>query len=76
MSDLHIEWPPFSMYCPNCGELMTGYQNSEGLIRKECDICHMLSVRKNMGRRHTRIDLYPPREHVAVPTESEELPFL
>ena len=76
MSDLHIEWQPFSMYCPNCGKFLTGYQNSEGLIRIDCSRCHALSVRKNMSRRHTRIDLYPPNGKVSVPPEPVELPFI
>ena len=76
MRDLHIEWKSFSMYCPNCGESLTGYQNSEGLISIECDSCHVLAVRKNMGRRHTRIDLYPPKGKVSIPSDPVELPFL
>ena len=66
MADLHIEWRPVSMYCTNCGELLTGYQNSERMTRIECVRCHSVSVRKQIGRRHNRIDIYAPKGQVTV----------
>lgn len=57
-------WRPFSWHCPNCGEISVGYQNAQGTIKVECRHCHTVMVRKVMGRRHDRIDIYAPKEQV------------
>lgn len=57
-------WRPFSWYCPNCGEISIGYQNASGTIKVECSRCHAVMVRKVMGRRHDRVDIYAPKGEV------------
>lgn len=57
-------WRPFSWHCPNCGEISVGYKNSSGTIKVECSKCHAVMVRKVMGRRHDRIDIYAPKGEV------------
>ena len=52
------------MECPNCGEISVGYKNSSGTIKVECSKCHAVMVRKVMGRRHDRIDIYAPKGEV------------
>ncbi len=76
MAELNIEWQPFPMFCSNCGNRLTGYRNSEGLIKIECGRCHSISVRKSIGRRHNRIDIYAPKGQVTIPVETEEVPFI
>lgn len=57
-------WRPFSWHCPNCGEISVGYQNAQSTIKVECRCCHTVMVRKVMGRRHDRIDIYAPKGQV------------
>lgn len=57
-------WRPFSWHCPNCGEISIGYENAQGTIKVECGQCHAVMVRKVMGRRHDRIDIYAPKDQV------------
>ena len=40
------------------------YKNSSGTIKVECSKCHAVMVRKVMGRRHDRIDIYAPKGEV------------
>ena len=70
MEDIHVEWQSFSMFCSNCGNHLTGYRNSEGLIKIECDRCHSVSVRRVIGRRHNRVDIYAPKGMVTVSSEA------
>lgn len=35
-----------------------------GTIKVECSKCHAVMVRKVMGRRHDRIDIYAPKGEV------------
>ena len=55
------KWQSFSWHCPNCGELTAGYQNASGTIKSECRRCHTVMVRRIMGRRHNRIDVFAPK---------------
>lgn len=66
MEDIYVEWHAFSMFCSNCGNHLTGYKNAEGLIKIECGRCHSVSVRKVIGRRHNRIDVYAPQGQETV----------
>ena len=54
-------WQSFSWHCPNCGEISAGYKNASGTVKVECAKCHAVMVRRIMGRRHDRIDIYAPR---------------
>ena len=55
------KWKPFSWYCPNCGVLSTGYEDASETVKAECRRCHAVVVRRCMGRRHNRIDIYAPK---------------
>ena len=61
MDECKDTWYPFSWYCPNCGTQLIGFKNAEGMIKVECKRCLAVSVRKVMGRRHNRIDVYAPK---------------
>ncbi len=47
-------------YCPNCGTMSRGYHDTAGRIKIECPKCHAVTLQRVMGRRHTRLDVYPP----------------
>ena len=50
-----VQW-----YCPNCGSLVAGVRNKEGLVKVQCRSCFAVMVSKAMGRRHDQIDVYAP----------------
>ena len=54
-------WQPFTMYCPNCGNRVTGYKNDEGVIKMDCGRCTTVLVRRFKSRRHETIDVYAPK---------------
>lgn len=66
MDECKDTWYPFSWYCPNCGTQLIGFKNAEGMIKVECKRCLAVSVRKVMGRRHNRIDVYAPKGQETV----------
>lgn len=55
-----MQWRPYRCYCPNCSTLVVGYKNELGICRISCPVCEVKIVRKPMGRRHDRIDIYAP----------------
>jgi hypothetical protein len=61
MSDFREEWRALSWFCPNCAERLIGFTDARGFTRAECRKCHSVSVRKVMGRRHNRIEIYAPK---------------
>ena len=63
--DIEVEqWKPFSWHCPNCGTIVTGYRNSKGSIKTECDKCHCVMVRITKRREVNEISIYPPKSRV------------
>ena len=70
MDECKDTWYPFSWYCPNCGTKLIGFINAEGMIKVECKRCLAVSVRKVMGRRHNRIDVYAPKGQETVKTDT------
>ena len=44
-------------HCPNCGALVQGIKNGDGIAKGECRSCGSSMVRKFMGRRHDRLDV-------------------
>lgn len=54
-------WRLKQIYCPNCRHLVNGYESKDGTTRMTCEKCGAVMIRKTMGRRHDRIDLYAPR---------------
>ena len=53
-------------HCPNCGALVQGIKNGDGIAKGECRSCGSSMVRKFMGRRHDRIDVYAPKGQESV----------
>lgn len=53
-------WHPYTCYCPNCGNLLLGYQDRNGTVKMTCKSCQASIVRRMMGRRHHRLDVYAP----------------
>lgn len=45
-------------HCPNCGALVQGIKNGDGIAKGECRSCGSSMVRKFMGRRHDRLIVY------------------
>ena len=70
MDECKDTWYPFSWYCPNCGTQLIGFKNAEGMIKVECKRCLAVSVRKVMGRRHNRIDVYAPKGQETVKNDT------
>ena len=66
MADRKEEWRPLSWYCPNCASQLYGYEDASGMTKAECRKCHSISVRKVMGRRHNRIEIYAPKGQVTI----------
>ena len=52
------DWKPFSWYCPDCGELVTGYKGNDGIIKVSCKSCYVVMIREVKSRRHDTIDVY------------------
>lgn len=57
----HEEWVPYTWYCSNCGEKVSGLKNADGVIKAQCSRCRTVMVRRLKGRRHDTIDLYAPK---------------
>lgn len=55
-------WTTIPMFCPNCGQLNYGYQNTEKKIKYECTRCGVVLVRTTKGRRHDTIEMYAAAE--------------
>ena len=53
-------------HCPNCGALVQGIKNGDGVAKGECRSCGSSMVRKFMGRRHDRLDVYAPKGQESV----------
>ncbi len=70
MSHENNSWRPQKMYCPNCSQAVTGYEGKNGVIKMSCGRCGTALVRKPMGRRHDRIDIYAPRDRCELTIES------
>lgn len=58
------QWKAFSWHCPNCGTIVTGYRNSKGTIKTECNKCHCVMVRITKRRQVNEISIYPPKSRV------------
>lgn len=48
------EWVPFSWHCPNCGKIVTGFNNHSGMIKVTCKHC--------MWLRH----IYHPNDYLSL----------
>ncbi len=55
-----LEWQLRRTYCPNCRCLSVGFEDKDGRTKMTCGSCGAIMVRKKMGRRHDRIDIYAP----------------
>ena len=55
-------WTATSLYCPNCGKKSGAHISASGIIKSACANCFAVVVRRKIGRRHTRLDIYVPEE--------------
>lgn len=62
MKDQKQLWVPVAWHCPNCGEKTQAYMTIDGKVKAECVRCRMVVVRRKVGRRHTRLDVYAFKE--------------
>lgn len=53
-------WIKEAMYCPNCGNLVMGYRNTKGLVKKRCERCGVLLYSKRITRRRIDIQVNKP----------------
>lgn len=60
------EWQAKRMYCPNCRHLIVGFMDEDGMTKITCVSCGSTMVRKTMGRRHDRIDIYAPHNQARI----------
>lgn len=68
-------WKAYACYCPNCSARLSGYRDAESAIKISCFRCGARIVRRFMGRRHDRFDVYAPSNQ-ARDCEDGGLPFL
>ena len=61
-----FKWKLAMMYCPNCGHLVMGYRNEDGIAKMECPVCKLCMVSKQKSRRHETLDIYAPVGQVAL----------
>lgn len=54
-------WKAISWYCPNCGNLVSGYPNADGNIKVTCYRSGTEMVMKVKGRRHNTLEIYAPK---------------
>ena len=55
-------WHSKHFYCPNCRQLIHGFEGKDGITRMICAKCRSVIICETMGRRHDRIDVYAPRD--------------
>ncbi len=48
-------------HCLSCGELVLGTKSDDGVAKGVCGKCGTCMVRKYMGRRHDRVEIYAPK---------------
>lgn len=51
---------PSRRCCHNCGKVMTGFRNAQGVLKLRCPVCGLEEVGRKVGRRHERCDFYVP----------------
>lgn len=54
------KWTLSHRICMNCGQLLSGHRDKNGLLKMECPKCGLRMVSKQMGRRRENIDVYSP----------------
>lgn len=61
MKDKKETWVPIAWHCPHCGSRSQAQKTAGDTIKAECAGCLTVMVRRRIGRRHTRFDIYAPR---------------
>ena len=61
----NLEWIARQMYCPNCGTVITSYQQGN-MTKFECPRCRTVSVRTYKSRRQDVILLTIPKDLVRI----------
>lgn len=57
-----MSWEQVSIFCPNCGKNSQAHRSADGMVKSKCVSCLTVTVRRKIGRRHTRVDLYASEE--------------
>ena len=52
------DWMVSKKICINCGQVLTGYRNAQGLVKFRCPKCGLCMVSKLISRRHEKIDVF------------------
>ena len=55
-------WSSFTIYCPNCGTLLSGVKDKNGKVRYRCRKCGIEMTRTSKGRRHDTLEVYAPHD--------------
>lgn len=61
----NLEWIARQMYCPNCGTVITSYQQGN-MTKFECPRCRTVSVRSYKSRRQDVILITIPKDLVRI----------
>lgn len=54
-------WAVVSIHCPNCGKKFQAHKSAEETVSSQCPGCLAVMVRRKIGRRHIRLDIYGVR---------------
>ena len=49
-----------TFHCEHCGNVLSSYEDENGIQKITCDVCKTRYVRKKIGRRHMRAEIYAP----------------
>ena len=52
---------PVRRYCPNCGQIASGYRDEDGISKMSCRLCGTVFISKIRSRRHDCMDIYAPK---------------
>ena len=67
MKDKKETWVPIAWHCPHCGNRSQAQKTAGDTIKAECAGCLTVMVRRRIGRRHTRFDIYAQEGSVTRP---------
>lgn len=51
-------WRPVIRHCFNCGEIVSGYRNADGLVKMKCSHCACSMVCKKISRRQENVKVF------------------
>ena len=60
------EWRQISWFCPNCGKLVEGALNRQGVAKKACPNCKTSMVRRHVSLKKDIIEIYAPEGEISL----------